>query len=116
RYNVENAAALGHIKGAGLDLIKLQHPFYDREIPIILGDHVTTEDGTGAVHTAPSHGVEDFNVAREYKIETINPLGPNGVYTPETQTFAGQYIWKANEAIVELLRERGVLLATEKIT
>ncbi len=116
RYNVENATALGHIKGAGLDLIKLQHPFYDRDIPIILGDHVTTEDGTGAVHTAPSHGVEDFNVAREYKIETINPLGPNGVYTSETQIFAGQYIWKANEAIVELLRERGVLLASEKIT
>ena len=116
RYNVENATPLGHIKGAGLDLIKLQHPFYTREIPIILGDHVTTEDGTGAVHTAPSHGVEDFNVAREYQIETINPLGPNGVYTPETQIFAGQYIWKANDAIVELLRERGVLLASEKIT
>ncbi|MEP6940496.1 MAG: isoleucine--tRNA ligase [Rudaea sp.] len=121
RYDLENTAALGHIKGAGLDLIKLRHPFhgdgvFEREIPIILGDHVTTEDGTGAVHTAPSHGVEDFNVAREYGIDTINPLGPNGVYTPQTPIFAGQYIWKANDAIVDFLRERGVLLATEKIT
>ena len=108
--------ALGHIKGAGLELLKLQHPFYAREIPIILGDHVTTDDGTGAVHTAPSHGMEDFTVAREYKIDVINPLGPNGVYTPATEIFAGQYIWKANDAIVDLLRERGVLLASEKIT
>jgi isoleucyl-tRNA synthetase len=94
----------------------LKHPFYDREIPIIIGDHVTTEDGTGAVHTAPSHGQEDFAVVREYGLEVINPLGPNGVYVPDTPIFAGQYIWKANDAIVDLLRERGVLLASEKIT
>ena len=116
RYSVESAVSLGQIKGAGLDLIKLQHPFYAREIPLINGDHVTTDDGTGAVHTAPSHGMEDFIVAREYKIEGVNPLGPNGVYTPDTEIFAGQFIWKANDAIVELLRERGVLLAAEKIT
>ncbi|MGH8123437.1 MAG: class I tRNA ligase family protein, partial [Rudaea sp.] len=137
RYNVENATPLGHIKGAGLESLPpraregaeggrgrsggaepspqppalgstvLRHPFYDRQIPIIIGDHVTTEDGTGAVHTAPSHGQEDFAVVREYGLETINPLGPNGVYTPETQIFAGQYIWKANDSIVDLLRERG---------
>ncbi|TLY52096.1 MAG: isoleucine--tRNA ligase [Gammaproteobacteria bacterium] len=116
RYGVESATPLGRIKGAGLDLIKLQHPFYQREIPLIVGDHVTTEDGTGAVHTAPSHGMEDFTVAREYGIAAINPLGPNGVYTPDTEIFAGQFIWKANDTIVDLLRERGVLLAAEKIT
>jgi isoleucyl-tRNA synthetase len=116
RYGVENPAALGRIKGAGLDLIKLHHPFYQRDIPLIVGDHVTTDDGTGAVHTAPSHGAEDFTVAREYGIAGVNPLGPNGVYTPETEIFAGQFIWKANDTIVDLLRERGVLLAAEKIT
>ena len=116
RYGLENPVALGHVKGAGLDLVKLHHPFYQREILLINGDHVTTEDGTGAVHTAPSHGMEDFVVAREYGIAGVNPLGPNGVYTPETELFAGQFIWKANDAIVELLRERGVLLAAEKIT
>ncbi|MEP6484895.1 MAG: isoleucine--tRNA ligase [Rudaea sp.] len=116
RYNVENATILGRVHGADLELIKLHHPFYAREIPIILGEHVTTEDGTGAVHTAPSHGQEDFVVSRAYGLEVINPLGPNGVYTPETQLVAGQYIWKANDAFVDLLRERGKLLATEKIT
>jgi len=116
RYGLEHPVALGHIKGAGLDLTKLHHPFYAREIPVINGDHVTTEDGTGAVHTAPSHGMEDFVVAREYGIAGVNPLGPNGVYTPETELFAGQFIWKANDTIVDLLGERGVLLAAEKIT
>jgi len=116
RYGIENPVVLGHIKGAGLDLVRLRHPFYAREIPLIVGDHVTTDDGTGAVHTAPAHGVEDFNVAREYKLAMVNPLGPTGVYVPDTELVAGQYIWKANEAIVDILRERGVLLATAKIT
>jgi isoleucyl-tRNA synthetase len=94
----------------------LKHPFYKRQVPIIIGDHVTTEDGTGAVHTAPSHGQEDFAVSREYGLEVINPLGANGVYVPSTELFAGQFIWKVNDSIVDLLRERGVLLATTKIT
>ncbi|MGH8216587.1 MAG: isoleucine--tRNA ligase, partial [Rhodanobacteraceae bacterium] len=100
----------------------LKHPFYDREIPLILGDHVSAEDGTGAVHTAPGHGAEDFAVGKQYGIvdatpaNVLNPVGANGVYLPGTPTFEGQYIWKANDAIIGLLRERGVLLASEKIT
>ncbi len=100
----------------------LRHPFYDdREIAIILGDHVSAEDGTGAVHTAPGHGVEDFAVGQKYGLvdahtpSELNPMGPNGVYLPGTPIFAGQYIWKANDTIIELLRERGMLLAHEKI-
>ncbi|HET8941045.1 MAG TPA: isoleucine--tRNA ligase, partial [Rudaea sp.] len=100
----------------------LRHPFYDREIPIILGDHVTVDDGTGAVHTAPGHGAEDFAVGKlyglieKYSPAELNPVGANGVYLPETPIFAGQFIWKANDTIIDLLRERGVLLAQEKIT
>ncbi|MBS0461860.1 MAG: isoleucine--tRNA ligase, partial [Proteobacteria bacterium] len=101
----------------------LKHPFYDdREIPIILGEHVSADDGTGAVHTAPGHGAEDFAVGKRYGLvdaiapNELNPVGPNGVYLPGTPIFAGQYIWKANDAVVELLRERGVLLAQAKIT
>ncbi|HJU38114.1 MAG TPA: class I tRNA ligase family protein, partial [Tahibacter sp.] len=93
------------------ELVKLSHPYLDREIPVIVGDHVSAEDGTGAVHTAPAHGTEDFAVSQKYAIPTINPVGGNGVYLPDTPIFAGQHIWKANDAIVELLRERGVLLA-----
>ncbi len=122
RYGVENAAILGRAKGAALELLKLKHPFYDREIPILLGDHVSAEEGTGAVHTAPGHGVEDFAVGQKYGLvekytpAELNPMGANGVYLPETPIFAGQFIWKANDTIVALLRERGVLLASEKIT
>ena len=116
RYGVEEARILGHAKGAALELLKLRHPFYHREVPVILGDHVSAEDGTGAVHTAPAHGVEDFAVGQKYGLEVFNPVGGNGVYLPDTEIFGGQYIWKANDAIVELLRERGVLLASEKIT
>jgi len=100
----------------------LKHPFYDREIPLILGEHVSAEDGTGAVHTAPGHGADDFTVGQEYGIvaatpaNVLNPVGPNGVYLPGTPLFEGQHIWKANDAIIDLLRERGVLLAAQKIT
>ena len=116
RYGVAEADVLGRAKGAALELIKLKHPYLDREIPLILGDHVSAEDGTGAVHTAPAHGTEDFVVAQKYGVPTVNPVGGNGVYLPDTPIFAGQHIWKANDAIIELLRERGVLLAFEKIT
>jgi isoleucyl-tRNA synthetase len=100
----------------------LKHPFYDREIPLILGDHVSAEEGTGAVHTAPGHGADDFVVGQQYGIvadtpaNVLNPVGPNGVYLPGTPVFEGQHIWKANDAIIELLRERGVLLAAATIT
>jgi len=122
RYGVEHPAVLAHVKGAALDLVKLRHPFYEREIPLILGDHVSAEEGTGAVHTAPGHGVEDFAVGQKYGLvekysaAELNPVGGNGVYLPSTPIFAGQYLWKAQEPIIALLRERGVLLADAKIT
>jgi len=116
RYKVEHSTILGRCRGAGLERVMLRHPFYAREVPLILGDHVTVEDGTGAVHTAPAHGVEDFAVGREYGLGVVNPVGGNGVYLPDTEIFAGQFVWKANDAIIDLLRERGVLLASEKIT
>ena len=122
RYGVETLKALGEVKGQALEGLLLRHPFYDRQVPIILGDHVSAEDGTGAVHTAPGHGAEDFAVGQKYGLvekytpAELNPVGPNGVYLPETPIFAGQFIFKANDAIVELLRERGVLLAFAKIT
>ena len=122
RYSVGEVKVLGRVKGALLENLRLKHPFYDRETPLILGDHVSAEDGTGAVHTAPGHGAEDFAVGEQYGIvdatpaHVLNPVGANGVYLPGTPIFEGQHIWKANDAIIDLLRERGVLLASEKIT
>jgi isoleucyl-tRNA synthetase len=122
RYGVATVKLLGRAKGEVLEGFKLQHPFYEREVPLILGDHVSAEDGTGAVHTAPGHGADDFAVGQKYGIvaatpaNVLNPVGPTGVYLPGTPIFAGQHIWKANDAVIALLRERGVLLAAEKIT
>ena len=120
RYGLEQATVLGHVKGKALEGITLQHPFYPREVPVILGDHVSADDGTGAVHTSPDHGVEDFVVAREYGIGLLNYIEPRGTYradTPEADGLAlgGMHIWKANDALVDLLRQRGVLLAFSKI-
>lgn len=116
RYGVADTTVLGRAHGSALEHFQLQHPFYARVVPVILGDHVTTEAGTGAVHTAPGHGQEDFAVGQKYGLETVNPVDGKGVYLPNTEIFAGQHIWKANESIVELLRERGVLLAFSKLT
>jgi isoleucyl-tRNA synthetase len=122
RYGVEHVRVLGRAKGAALENLLLGHPFYARDIPLLLGEHVSAEDGTGAVHTAPGHGVEDFAVGRKYGLvdkypaAELNPIGGNGVYLPGTPIVEGQFIWKANDVIVELLRDRGVLLAATKIT
>ncbi|EFP97903.1 isoleucine--tRNA ligase, partial [Vibrio caribbeanicus] len=82
----------------------------DFTVPAILGDHVTTESGTGVVHTAPGHGQEDFTVGNQYNLEVANPVGSNGVYLPDTELFAGQHVFKANDAVVETLKEKGALL------
>ncbi|MEI7036916.1 isoleucine--tRNA ligase [Fulvimonas yonginensis] len=120
RYGVDAAHVLGHARGGDLDGLRLQHPFYPRHVPILLGEHVSAEDGTGAVHTAPDHGVEDFVVGRENGLSTLNYVGPRGAYREDVPAadgleLAGLHIWKANDAIAELLRARGVLLAQAKI-
>ena len=116
RYRVDSVRVLGNVPGAKLEHLRLRHPFYDRTVPIILGEHVSAEEGTGAVHTAPGHGQEDFAVGQKYGLDVLNPVGGNGVYLPSTEQFAGQYIWKANDAIVDVLRERHRLLAHATIT
>ena len=122
RYGLDGTTVLGRAAGAGLAAapgaapVLLAHPYDARQVPLILGDHVSAEEGTGAVHTAPGHGVEDFQVGQLYGLETRNPVGGNGVYLPDTPVVAGQFIWKANDTIVALLRERGVLLAHATIS
>ncbi|MFV0275980.1 MAG: isoleucine--tRNA ligase [Parahaliea sp.] len=114
RFGLPALKVLGRCKGAALDRQLLQHPYLDRPVPVVLGEHVTTEVGTGAVHTAPAHGQDDFEVGQRYGLEVYNPVDGNGVYLPETPFFAGQNVMKANAAIVELLAERGVLLHHEQ--
>ena len=110
RAGIEHFHNLGFCKGADLELSHFNHPFYSFDVPVILGDHVTTESGTGCVHTAPGHGQEDFAVGQKYNLEVANPVGSNGVYLPDTELFAGQHVFKANDAVVETLKEHGALL------
>jgi isoleucyl-tRNA synthetase len=109
RYNM-TGEVVARCKGEVLEGLLLQHPFYERQVPIILGDHVTADAGTGAVHTAPGHGQDDFTVGLKYKLEVYNPVGANGCFLPDTPIFAGQSVFKANPEVIALLAEKGALL------
>lgn len=110
RWGITQYHALGYVKGGKLENVSVNHPFYDFEVPVILGEHVTTDAGTGCVHTAPGHGQEDFTVGLQYGLEVANPVGPNGVYVEGTEFFAGQHVFKANDAVVEKLKEHNALM------
>lgn len=110
RSGIEHYHNLGFCKGDALELKRVKHPFYDFDVPVILGDHVTTESGTGVVHTAPGHGQEDFVVGQKYDLEVANPVGSNGVYLPDTPLFAGQHVFKANDSVIEALKAHDALL------
>lgn len=109
RYGM-TGEVIARCKGEDVEGLLLQHPFYDKKVPLILGDHVTADAGTGAVHTAPGHGQEDFTVGLKYDLEVYNPVGSNGVFLADTETFAGQSVFKANPNVIELLKEKGALL------
>ena len=115
RYNVEKYQVLAYCRGSELEGVKLAHPFYAREVPVILGDHVTTEAGTGAVHTAPGHGQEDYIVGKRYKLPIDNPVGGDGRFLPDTELFAGQHVFMANNSVIEVLKGRGTLVHEEKL-
>jgi isoleucyl-tRNA synthetase len=96
--------------------IKAVHPFADREVPLVLGDHVTLDAGTGLVHTAPAHGVEDYQIGRQYKLPVENPVGSNGVFVEGTPLVAGLHVRKAEEPILASLRASGALVHEAKLT
>jgi isoleucyl-tRNA synthetase len=113
RYGLPSLQVLGRCKGSDLERQLLQHPFLPRQVPVILGDHVTVDAGTGAVHTAPAHGQEDYAVGKLYDLPVDNPVAPNGVFSEDTPLFAGEHVFKANANIVATLEERGALLHHE---
>lgn len=116
RYGCSDFAVLAKAKGEALENMLLQHPFIERHVPLILGDHVTTDAGTGAVHTAPDHGVDDFNVGREYGLSTLNLVDENGVFTSSAGKFAGEHVYKVDGLVIETLTETNTLVANETIT
>ncbi|REL34761.1 isoleucine--tRNA ligase [Thalassotalea euphylliae] len=116
RAGVEDFAIVGRVNGAALEHLQVNHPFYERKVPVILGDHVTTDAGTGCVHTAPDHGVEDFNVGKLYNIETLNYLDDNGIYRSNVELFAGEHVYKVDEKVIDVVAEHGNLLVKDKFT
>lgn len=112
----ENYEVIGLIKGSELEFMTTEHPFLDRESLVIVGDHVTLESGTGCVHTAPGHGVEDFDVCKNYKeLDIVVPVDDKGILTKEAGQFEGLTTEKAGKPIAEFLGSIGALFATEKI-
>ncbi|TKI08714.1 isoleucine--tRNA ligase [Martelella alba] len=116
RAGVERWTLLGGCKGAALESLRFQHPFMGFDVPVILGQHVTLDAGTGAVHTAPGHGPDDYDIGREYGLEVANPVGPDGCYLPGTfPGLDGVQVFKANDKVVDILRDHGALVHVEKL-
>jgi isoleucyl-tRNA synthetase len=113
RFGLTLEKVLARCEGAALEGLKLRHPFLPREVPVILGEHVTLDAGTGAVHTAPGHGQEDFAVGQRYGLEVLNPVGNDGRFLPGTPLVEGLKVDAANPVIIEALRQAGELLHEE---
>ncbi len=115
RWLLGDYRVIGTCLGAELEGLKLAHPFYDREVPVVLSDHVTLDAGTGMVHIAPAHGQEDYVVGSRYHLKVDNPVDANGVFLPDTRYLAGKEVWDANDTVIELLRAHGKLVHEEEI-
>jgi len=115
RVGVSEAQLLAQVSGSALEGLQLAHPFYERTVPVILGDHVTLDAGTGAVHTAPGHGQEDYVVGLKYQLAIDNPVGSDGRFLPGTPLFEGERVFDANKHVSEVLQERGALLHQESL-
>nr|WP_263313574.1 isoleucine--tRNA ligase [Mammaliicoccus sp. Marseille-Q6498] len=109
-WNKETIVREKEFSGSELEYVTAKHPFIDRTSLLILGDHVTTDAGTGCVHTAPGHGEDDYVVGQKYGLDVISPVDDKGVFTEEAGEFAGQFYDKANKTITEKLEEVGALL------
>ena len=102
--------------GEWLKNIYCLHPFYNKQVPLICGEHVTTDSGTGLVHTAPAHGLDDFIIGLANNLEVYCPVGDDGKFISTTEIFAGKSIWEANKEIILILNNNNSLFANETIT
>lgn len=112
----ENYEVLKEFKGSQMDRMIAQHPFYNRDSLVMVGEHVTLEAGTGLVHTAPGHGEDDYQIGHKYGLEILSPVDNRGVFTDEAPGFEGVFYDKANPMITELLEEKGALLKLDFFT
>ncbi|MCF6765395.1 isoleucine--tRNA ligase [Thiotrichales bacterium 19S3-7] len=113
RCGIDQYQIKATFKGSALKGLFLSHPFYDRTVPLLEAEHVTIESGTGLVHNASAHGVDDFNIGKKNNLTLENPVAANGCYIQGTELFEGQFIFKANNHIIDVLAEKGNLLHAE---
>jgi isoleucyl-tRNA synthetase len=116
KEGAESFSIVGRAKGLQLEHKWLQHPFYAKKVPVLLGEHVTVDAGTGAVHTAPDHGADDFVVGQKYNIGTLNIVDEHGVYRVNTEIFSGEHVYKVDQKVVDLLQEKGALILAKQFT
>lgn len=114
-FSIKSYEEIKQIKGCDFENKVAFHPFYNRESLMILGEHVTLEQGTGIVHTAPGHGQEDYEVGLKYNLEVLNPVDDNGFFKKDTELFGGENIFKANENIIAHMDKNGSLLFSDKL-
>ncbi|EKF74485.1 isoleucyl-tRNA synthetase [Alcanivorax hongdengensis A-11-3] len=115
KWGLENVSQSATVKGAKLEMLSLQHPFLDFTVPVILGEHVTTDAGTGLVHTAPGHGADDFVVGQQYDLDPVSPVLDNGKFRDDLAVVGGLHVAKANEPVIEALKENGALVKLAKL-
>jgi isoleucyl-tRNA synthetase len=115
RYGMTAQRELAQFAGVALEGLALAHPLQERQVPVVLGEHVTLDAGTGAVHTAPAHGQEDFAVGQRYGLTVSNPVGNDGRFLPGTPLVAGLTVEEANPVIIEALQSGGRLLHQETL-
>ena len=116
KLNITDYKTVKKLKGSELEYVTTKHPLYDRESLLILGDHVTTDVGTGCVHTSPGHGADDFNVCQKYPtIKTFTPVDHKGVMTGDAGRYEGMYYSKCSESVISDLEACGALMASEEI-
>jgi isoleucyl-tRNA synthetase len=116
RYEISEFPILGSVTGKKLLGVALAHPFNPREVPVVLGEHVTVDSGKGALHTAPAHGQDDYLMGKQFNLPLENLVGDDGCYITGTPLFAGKHVTKVNDEIIETLREHHTLLFATKIT
>jgi isoleucyl-tRNA synthetase len=115
RYGLQGEM-IATARGAALEGVGLQHPLYARRVPVIVGNHVTLEAGTGLVHTAPAHGVEDYEIGHHYKLPVDNPVGDDGRFFANVGLVGGMLVWDANASVIGELERRGLLLKRAQLT
>ena len=115
RFGLPEHQVLAEVAGEALENLLLQHPFLPRQVPVILGQHVTTDAGTGLVHTAPAHGLDDYLVGLRYQLPIDNPVLSDGTFRSDVPNLAGVGVWAANAQIIDTLAASGSLLAQAKL-